>query len=80
MALRWTQPLTEMSTRNLPGGKGRPAHKATNRPPVRGVGLSSVRPRIIKESSFLSSFVRELSVQLWSVNQRLTEAEEVTDS
>jgi hypothetical protein len=25
-----TQPLTEMSTRNLPGGKGRPAHKADN--------------------------------------------------
>jgi hypothetical protein len=23
-----TQPLTEMSTRNLPGGKGRPAPKA----------------------------------------------------
>jgi hypothetical protein len=23
-----SQPLTEMSTRNLPGGKGRPAHKA----------------------------------------------------
>jgi hypothetical protein len=25
-----TQPLTEMSTRNLPGGKGRPARKADN--------------------------------------------------
>jgi hypothetical protein len=25
-----TQPLTEMSTRNLPGGKGRPAHGADN--------------------------------------------------
>jgi hypothetical protein len=30
MALRSTQPLTEMSTRNLPGGKGRPAPKADN--------------------------------------------------
>jgi hypothetical protein len=30
MALGWTQPLTEMSTRNLPGGKGRPAHEADN--------------------------------------------------
>jgi hypothetical protein len=30
MALGWTQPLTEMSTRNLPGGKGRPARKADN--------------------------------------------------
>jgi hypothetical protein len=28
MALGSTQPLTEMSTRNLPGGKGRPASKA----------------------------------------------------
>jgi hypothetical protein len=30
MALGSTQPLTEMSTRNFPGGKGRPARKADN--------------------------------------------------
>jgi hypothetical protein len=30
MALGLTQPLTEMSTRNLPGGKGLPARKADN--------------------------------------------------
>jgi hypothetical protein len=30
MALGSTQPLTEMSTRNLPGGKGRPARKDGN--------------------------------------------------
>jgi hypothetical protein len=30
MALGLTQPLTEMSTRNLPGGKKRPARKADN--------------------------------------------------
>jgi hypothetical protein len=30
MALGFTQPLTEMSTRILPGGKGRPARKADN--------------------------------------------------
>jgi hypothetical protein len=30
MALGSTQPLTEMSTRNLPGGKERAAHKADN--------------------------------------------------
>jgi hypothetical protein len=30
MALGSTQPLTEMSTGNLPGGKGRPARKADN--------------------------------------------------
>jgi hypothetical protein len=28
MALESTRPIIEMSTRNLPGGKGRPAHKA----------------------------------------------------
>jgi hypothetical protein len=30
MALGCAQPLTETSTRNLPGGKGRPARKADN--------------------------------------------------
>jgi hypothetical protein len=30
MALGSTQPLTEMSTRNLPGVKGRPVRKADN--------------------------------------------------
>jgi hypothetical protein len=30
MALESTQPLSEMSTRNLPGGKGRSARKADN--------------------------------------------------
>jgi hypothetical protein len=30
MALEPTQSLTRMSTRNLPGGKGLPAHKADN--------------------------------------------------
>jgi hypothetical protein len=30
MALRSTQPLIEMGTRNLTGAKERPAHKADN--------------------------------------------------
>jgi hypothetical protein len=30
MALGSTQPLTEMSTKNLPGGKGKPARGAEN--------------------------------------------------
>jgi hypothetical protein len=30
MALGSTQPLTEMSTSNIPGGKGRSANKADN--------------------------------------------------
>jgi hypothetical protein len=35
MALGSTQPLTEMSTRNLPGGKGWPASKADNLTDIR---------------------------------------------
>jgi hypothetical protein len=30
IALGWTQSLTEMGTRNLPGDKERPVHKADN--------------------------------------------------
>jgi hypothetical protein len=30
MAPESTQPLTEISTRNIPGGKKRPAHRADN--------------------------------------------------
>jgi hypothetical protein len=30
MVLGSTKPLTEMSTRNIPGGKGRPVSKADN--------------------------------------------------
>jgi hypothetical protein len=30
MALGSTQPLIEMSTKNIPGGTGRPARKADN--------------------------------------------------
>jgi hypothetical protein len=30
MTLGSTQPLTEMSSRNIPGGKGRPAREADN--------------------------------------------------
>jgi hypothetical protein len=30
MILEFTQPLTEMRTRNLLGGKGQPAHKGNN--------------------------------------------------
>jgi hypothetical protein len=30
LGLRSTQPLTELSTRNLPRGKGQPARKADN--------------------------------------------------
>jgi hypothetical protein len=30
MALGWTQPLTEMSTRKIPGGKKRPVRSVDN--------------------------------------------------
>jgi hypothetical protein len=30
MALVSTEPLTEMNTKNIPGGKGRPAREADN--------------------------------------------------
>jgi hypothetical protein len=39
MATGSTQPLTEMSTRNLPGGKGRPARRADN--------LTAIREQIV---------------------------------
>jgi hypothetical protein len=41
MALGSTQSLTEMSTRNLPGGKGRPAFKADN--------LTAIREPIVQK-------------------------------
>jgi hypothetical protein len=40
MALGSTQPLTEMSTGNLPGGKGRPARKADEIINWKGFGKS----------------------------------------
>jgi hypothetical protein len=48
MALGLTQPLTEMSTRYLPGGKKRPARKADNlaaicEPMPENVGASTSR-------------------------------------
>jgi hypothetical protein len=41
MALGLTQPLTEMSTRNLPGDKEQPAHEADN--------LTAICELIVKE-------------------------------
>jgi hypothetical protein len=48
MVLGSTQPLTEMSTRNLPGGKKRPARRADNlaaiyEPMSKNVGASTSR-------------------------------------
>jgi hypothetical protein len=41
MALGSTQPLTEISIRNLPGGKGRPARGADNLTDCVDVGAST---------------------------------------
>jgi hypothetical protein len=41
MKLGSTQPLTEISTRNLPGGKGRPERKADNLTAICEVGAST---------------------------------------
>jgi hypothetical protein len=46
MTLGLTHPLTEMSTRNLPGGKGWPAHEADNVSAncLENVGASTSQP------------------------------------
>jgi hypothetical protein len=44
----------------------------------RNMTLTLIESVVLESSN--SSFVRELSVRLWSVNQRTTETEEVTDS
>jgi hypothetical protein len=61
--------------------------RRSNRRTVGDSNLYSVHLEVnsVQESSFVSgfnhsAFVREFSVQVWSVNQRATEAEEVTDS
>jgi hypothetical protein len=63
MTLGSTKPLTEMSTRSLPGGKGRPARKADNltaisEPIVRKCGNLDVTqpyelPRPVTRTAFL---------------------------
>jgi hypothetical protein len=45
MALESTQPRTEMSTRNLPGGKGQPARKADNLTAISEPTLYKMEPR-----------------------------------
>jgi hypothetical protein len=44
MALESTQPLTEMSTRNLPRGKRRPVRKANNLTAICEPGLHRPQP------------------------------------
>jgi hypothetical protein len=64
MALGSTHPLTEMSTRNLPGGKERPARKADN--------LTAIcEPIVWKMSWFFSVFERSFKDS--AVKRRLSE-------
>jgi hypothetical protein len=63
MALGSTQPLTEMSTRNLPGGgQRRPARKADNRLSIENVGAStSHNPmglHVLLQEQFYLYFIR----------------------
>jgi hypothetical protein len=78
MALGSTQPLTEMSTRNFPGGKKRPARRADNvaanyEPNVWNVGTSPSRnPKglhgLYRENFALIPFKSRAThiYQLWS--------------
>jgi hypothetical protein len=50
MSLKSTQPLTEMTTRNLPGGKGRPAREADNLTDGRHVRLTTLPPSVSRLS------------------------------
>jgi hypothetical protein len=55
-------------------------NRRSNRRTVGDGDLYSARLEVKKEEFSYPAFVREFSVQLWSVNQRTAEAEEVTDS
>jgi hypothetical protein len=85
----WNSPLlSNGSVSTFPWQRLNP-EKQNNRGTVRHGDLYSVRLEVssvqeilhsVFERAFNDSFVTEFSVQLWSVNQRTTEAEEVTDS
>jgi hypothetical protein len=55
MALGSTQPITEMSIRNLPGGKGRPGRKADN--------LTAICESIVRENVGASTSHNPLDLQ-----------------
>jgi hypothetical protein len=58
MALGSTQPLTEISTRNLPGGKGRTARRSDN---LTAISQPYGPPRPV---TFYDSFARNQAIKL----------------
>jgi hypothetical protein len=68
MVLGSTQPLTEMSTRNFPGGKGRPANKADNLTPVCEPNVQKMwQPRPLTTLWVFTACYRDSFHFLWGV-------------
>jgi hypothetical protein len=70
MALGSTQPVTEMSTKNLPGGEGRPALKADNLTAVCESIMKMWEPRrlttpLVSTASYLT-FTNYITIRLTS--------------
>jgi hypothetical protein len=83
MALGSTQPLTETSTRNLPGGKKRPARRADLPPSVsrmsENVGASTSRNRkgLHGLYTYNFTFIFTFLIILGKLYQRLHQREAV---
>jgi hypothetical protein len=59
MALVSTQPVTEMSTRNLPGGKGRAVRKADNLTAIcEPIVWKMWESRLLLQDSFTFTFIQ----------------------
>jgi hypothetical protein len=65
MALESTQPLTEISTRNRPGGKGRPACEADNLTTICGPIVEKMwKPRRLIALSAFTACYEDIQVQV----------------
>jgi hypothetical protein len=70
MALGSTQPLRETSTRNLPGGKGRPASEADNLTILRNGASFSRRGGVGLPVKTLCLLHRSFSTRISALSQR----------